>query len=226
MTTPAKPAGTYREFAAVLVLLAVGGALALLSAGRIWRSITVSRPRPLPDDVLQASGHSLQPATSGLAVVALAAIVALLATGARVRQLIGGVLVVVGAGLVWQGIVGLRPISTAHGLALVNSAHSGVGVAVDASVQVVTHAVWPMLVMVAGGLVVLAAVVIVVRAPRWRTMSRRYDAPKAPAEVSAQPESEDASEATTAADEGAPLSPAARDLALWKSLDRGEDPTA
>ncbi|WP_096304039.1 Trp biosynthesis-associated membrane protein [Jatrophihabitans sp. GAS493] len=226
MTTSAKPAGSYRELAVVLLLLALGGATALLAAGRVWRSITVSRPRPLSDDVLLASGHSLQPATSGLAVVALAATIALLATGARVRQLIGALLVVVGAALVWQGIVGLRPITSGHGLALVKAAHSGVGVGVDASVQVVTHAVWPLLVVVAGALVILAAIVVVVRAPRWTTMSRRYEAPKDLSGTSLTADADAAAEGAPPVAEEGQLSPAARDLALWKSLDRGEDPTA
>ena len=98
-------------FAAALLGLIVGGALALFASGRGWQTVTAQRARPLADDVLDVSGRTLHPAVTGLAVVALAGVVGILATRGIARRIIGAVLVVAGAIVGWDAVTGLHAIS-------------------------------------------------------------------------------------------------------------------
>jgi uncharacterized membrane protein (TIGR02234 family) len=72
----------------------------------------------------------------------------------------------------------------------------------------------------AGGVLLVAAGVLTVsRGSRWPGMSARYDRARAPVAASAR--GREGAPGTAAAE------PAEQDPAgLWKSLDRGEDPTA
>ena len=84
-------------FAAALLGLIIGGALALFASGRSWQTVTAHRARPLADDVLEVTGRTLHPAVTGLAVVALAGVVGILASRGIARRIIGAVLVIAGA---------------------------------------------------------------------------------------------------------------------------------
>ena len=71
------------------------------------RRVTAQRARPLADDVLDVSGRTLHPAVTGLAVVALAGVVGILATRGIARRIIGAVLVVAGAIVGWDAVTGV-----------------------------------------------------------------------------------------------------------------------
>ncbi len=191
-----------------LVLVAAGGGLALLTAGRPWDTVHAARPAPLADLAVAVSGRTVEPGVTGLAVVALAGVVALLATRGLLRQVIGGALALTGALITWRALAGLGGISVGRGRELIVSLRTGVTIDDGTQVRVAAHATWPV-VAIAGGVLVLAGgLLVIARSRSWRAMGARYEAP-----VQSAPPSTDA-----AADP-------ASDLALWKSLDRGEDPT-
>ncbi|MGI8761579.1 MAG: Trp biosynthesis-associated membrane protein [Jatrophihabitantaceae bacterium] len=198
------------EFASALLLDLLGAAGALLISARTWQSVLTPRPRPFADDVLRLSGRTIDPASTALALVALAGIVAVLATRGRPRQLVGAVLALSGAGLVWRGLGGLSAIGTQRARSLVESEHSG-GV-IDSSVlpRLTVHPAWPVLSAACGVLVLVAGVLVAVRGARWAAMSARYDSPGGPRAPSADPEAERAR----------------ADASLWAALERGDDPTS
>jgi uncharacterized membrane protein (TIGR02234 family) len=197
------------EFALALVLDLLGAAAALLIARRSWQTARTPRPRPLADDVLRISGHTLDTAATALGLVALAGVVAVLATRGLARRAIGVMLALAGALLVWRSLSGLTAASAARIRSLVQAKHSGVGFDAALVPHVTVHAGWPVLSALCGVLVLVAGVLIALRGHRWGTMSRRYDAPSGP--VSA----EDVSAARARAD-----------ASMWTALDRGADPTA
>jgi uncharacterized membrane protein (TIGR02234 family) len=199
---PGSPTGDSRRmFATALLLDLIGGGAALLIAGRPWQTVTVSRPRPLADELVHLSGKTLQPGVFGLALVALAGVVAVLATKRLGRRIVGTALVLAGALLVWRAASGLAEVSPAQARSLAVRATSSIGVDGSSAVHLTHAPAWPLLTIVCGLLVIGSGLLVAVRGARWTVMSARYDAPLA----SARPQT---------------------DAALWTALDRGDDPTA
>jgi uncharacterized membrane protein (TIGR02234 family) len=197
------------EFALALLLDLLGAAGALLIAQRSWQIARTPRPRPLADDVLGISGHTLDAAPTALGLVALAGVVAVLATRGVARSAIGAMLAFAGALLVWRSLCDLAAVSAARVRSLVQAKHSGVGVDATFVPHVSVHAEWPLLSAACGVFVLAAGLLITLRGHRWGTMSRRYEVPSGPAS------SEDLSAARARAD-----------ASMWTALDRGGDPTA
>ena len=79
--------------------VALGGGLALLASGGAWMTVHVDRPAPLPVMSVGLTGRTLQAAVPGLAVVALAGVVALLATRGVARRIVGAVIALAGVAL-------------------------------------------------------------------------------------------------------------------------------
>lgn len=186
-----------RAYAAALLLDLVGAGLALLIALRPWQSVVTRRPRPFADTVLHISGRTVDAAPTALAVVALAGVVAVLATRGLVRRAVGVLVAAAGVGLVWRSALGFTAISAARATSLAAAKHPGVA----AGTRVEVHAVWPVLSLLCGLLVVAGGVWIAASGHRWIGMSTRYEAP-------------------SAGDERART-----DATLWAALERGEDPT-
>lgn len=201
------------DFVTALALDLLAAAAALLISTRIWQTVVTVRPRPLADDVLLVNGRTVEAAPTALALVALAGVVALVATRGWWRRVIGGVLVLAGTGLVWWSLAGLTPLPADRARALVTARHSGVGVDPAVVPQVSVHALWPWASAVCGVLVVLAGLLALVRGHRWTAMSSRYE-PQAGG-LSSAPDA--------AAPGGAEHSSS---TALWSALDRGDDPTS
>jgi uncharacterized membrane protein (TIGR02234 family) len=200
--TTAEPrrAARYAPFALALLLDLVGAGAALLIAMRHWQTITTPRPAPLHDDVLQVTGRTVDSAPTALALVALAGVVAVLATRGIVRRVVGGVLTLAGVGLMWRAIAAASPMSAGRARSLVADRRRTVDLT-GVTPHVATHAGWAVLSAVCGALVAVAGGLIAWRGQRWQVMSTRYEAP--------DPEREQARAATT----------------MWTALDRGEDPT-
>lgn len=194
------------EFATALALQLVGAAGALVLAGRTWQTIVTPRPRPLGDAVLQLTGGTVDAASTALALVALAGIVAVLATRGLGRVAIGAVLAGAGAALVWRALAGAAAIGPARARAFVQS-HPGVGADPGAVSRVTVHSGWALLSAGCGVLVLAAGVLIAVRGRRWASMSARYETPGA---------RDDGDEE---------LARTRASAALWRALDRGQDPT-
>ena len=194
--TAAETSGTdRRELAAAVVLVAVGGGLAFLGAARTWSTVTVLRAPPLGPVAADVTGRTLQPAVTGLAVVALAGVLAMLATRGVVRRLVGAVLTLAGLATMWRAALGLRAVSSAHGRTLVADSRTGATLGTVRSVSVSMHPVWALVGVLGGVLILLGGVVTAVRGGRWRAMSARYESP------AGRPASADAS-TRTAADPG------------------------
>jgi uncharacterized membrane protein (TIGR02234 family) len=190
-------------FAAALLLTVLGGAGALLISTRHWQSAVLPRQRPLADDVLQLTGRTVDAAPTAFGLVAVAGVVAVLATRGLPRRLVGAVLAVAGLVLAWHSLVGLRPLGAARVRALDAATHSGVGVDPSVVPQVTVHPLWPWLSAICGLLVAAAGLLVAARGQAWAGLSARYES--SPAESAL---------------------PQPGDVALWNALDRGDDPTA
>lgn len=194
-------------FVAVLGVELLAAAAALLISTRTWQVVTTPRPKPLADDVLLVSGRTVDSACTALALVALAGVVAVLATRGVVRRVVGGVVALTGAALMWQSLVASAAVSRARALALVHAEHRTVTTDPGVQPHVAVHPLWVGLSVVCGVLVAIAGVLVAVYGARWPAMSARYESRTRPAD-------------TPPAD-----SPRAA-AALWNALDRGDDPTS
>jgi uncharacterized membrane protein (TIGR02234 family) len=196
------------QFALALLLDLAGAALVLLVSARSWQTIATARPRPLADAVLHVSGRTLNSATTALGLVALAGVVAVLATRGLARRAVGVVLAAAGVGVIWSSVDGLRRISASRARALLESKLTGLDL--YSSIHTSVQGQWAVLSAFGGALVFGAGLLIALAGHRWVAMSPKYDAPGG-----RPPSSEDVAAAKARAEAG-----------LWSALDSGNDPTA
>ena len=194
-----------RERGLTALLCAAGAGLALLAAARGWATVSAEDAiTPLSQDL---TGGDLGGAAGALGWAGIAGLAALFATRGRARSGVGVLIALFGAGIVYASAAAVqRPnVLSAAGeeSALLNI---GADPAVDVNL-------WWMVSVTGGVLLAVAGLAAAVRGRRWPGMSARYEraAPGGPAAQKAAVED--------AAAEDDPS-------ALWKSLDRGEDPTA
>ena len=166
-----------------------GAALAAWAGSNEW--VKVTAPAQMPADLNDS------PATTGLALVALAAWGVVLVTRGLVRRLVAAL----------AGLAGIGVVVSFFG-------HAGIdalGRAIDSKVvwgeTEHTTTPWPYLALLGAVLTVAAAVVAVRQAPSWPEMGRKYDAPAA-----SRPERKPLEEQST--------------IDVWKTLDEGLDPTS
>jgi uncharacterized membrane protein (TIGR02234 family) len=189
-----------KAFAATLGAQIIGAAALLLIATRDWQTVTTVRPRPFGTDVLELTGRTIDGAITALALVALAGVVAVIATKGTVRRVVGALVAVAGVALVWRISMSFAAVGDARARSLVHAKHPQV----DGAPQLTTHPVWPALSLVAAVLVVAAGAAIALRGGQWAAMSSRYE------RQSVDPEQ----------------AKARADASLWAALESGEDPTA
>jgi uncharacterized membrane protein (TIGR02234 family) len=185
-------------YAATLALDLGGAAGALLIASRAWQTLTHERGAPFPTITREVIGRTVDAAPTALALVALAGVVAVLATRGTVRRVVGAVIALAGVGLIWRALASADPISDTQARTIMTGF-------VDIGFPgptVETHPIWPILTAVCGALVAVSGIVIAWRGHRWQAMSARYETPPAQA-----------------------TDPARTAATLWTKLDRGEDPT-
>lgn len=145
------------------VVTAAGCLLSLLAAGRVWATAGKG------GSVVTATGGDLNGGLTTMALTGLAGVVAVIATKGAGRRVIGALLALVGAGLVWAAYAGAADTSVKAWL----STQNVLGGTWEGS------SLWPALCM-AGGVIMLAGgVAAVVRGGHWAAMSARYD--RAPA---------------------------------------------
>jgi uncharacterized membrane protein (TIGR02234 family) len=175
--------------ARVAVLLGIGGGAGLLATSRPW--VVLSAEVGLTSTTVQVTGSALAPLASAAAVVALAGVLAVLVARSWGRRVVGLLVVVVsGAGLA-QVVAVLAD--------RVGRARSWWAVEVGAAAGTATSSTTPWAVVAAVSLllVVVAGVLVLVRAGAWGGLPGRYETPGA-----ASPTSDP-----------------------WRALDEGEDPT-
>lgn len=195
-----------REFVLALGLDLIGAAGALLIALRTWQVVTTPRPHPLRDDVLALTGRTVDGAPTALALVALAGVVAVLATRGVPRRVVGAALALAGVGMIWRALAATQAVSTAQARALVAEKHRTVTIDAGVVPRVTTQSGWAVLTVLCGVLVFVAGALIAARGHRWQAMAARYE--RQP-DRDVDPEADRAKAAAS----------------LWTALDRGEDPT-
>jgi len=192
------------RFAAALVLTLLGGAGALLVSGRAWQTIVAPRPRPFADEVVDVSGRTLEPLVAALGLVALAGVVAVLATRGIARRAVGVLLAGAAVAMGWRALAGSAAVSAAKARSLVTDARTGAGLDPGRSAQVTVHAAWPVLAVACAVALLVAGAAVAVWGHRWAGLSGRYEAPDGGTEADRQ----------------------RSDATIWTALDRGDDPTA
>ena len=97
-----------RELAGVLGTAALAGLVVLFGSGRSWLGVVAARQPPFGPLRVELTGRSQYPALTGLAVVALLAVVLVPVTGGLVRRALG-VLVMLAGG--WAAVCAGRGIA-------------------------------------------------------------------------------------------------------------------
>ncbi|SCL15899.1 trp region conserved hypothetical membrane protein [Micromonospora nigra] len=188
------PAGR-RELTYAVLLCLAGAGLALWAATRTWAVELSARPAPLPPVRDTSTGAALVPWLPALAVVALAGGGAVLATRGRLRQVLGGLLALLGLAVAAGGVQGLVA-----------------GFDGEVSRQ------WPALCLVGGLLTAGGGLLTGWRGGRWPAMGARYERPARPGQVTTRP-------GGPAAPQPAGPIEGRGTTQAWDALDRGEDPT-
>ncbi len=185
-----------RELAAAALLGLAGGGLAAGFAGRTWATVVTHGGGALAPSLQHVTGRSLSGVIPALGWAGLAGIVALLATRGWARTAVGALLAAFGVVIAVSAPAAVR---AGHVRAVADDAGTLTKLADHLSVHV--NAWW---ITALGGGVLLAAagLLTVVRGRGWPGMSARYERPGAAAPAGDDPAS------------------------LWRSLDRGHDPTA
>lgn len=210
----------------MLLLCAVGAALALLAASRGWVTVSVSRGSPLPP--VHESGRTVEPLVPALGVVGLAGVAGLLATRRTGRLLLGALLGLAGLVVVARALPHLAAPSPERATELLDAHGRSVGVRSGSPAIAVSHPAWPLLAAAGGVVLAAGGVITVLRHRRWPGMSSRYDAPAA-RPTHGGTAGDTASRTDGAANGGGAAGATAASASsqhLWDAIDRGEDPTS
>ncbi|SDU89317.1 trp region conserved hypothetical membrane protein [Microlunatus sagamiharensis] len=175
--------------------LAVGAVLALVAGSRSWW-----RASGTGVDVGFSGTETTAGLAQALALVVLAGALLGLVLRARGRRVLGVLLALAGAGAVVVGLDRPRPAS--------GTVESRVLEVSLADQFALVGTAWPFVYAAAGALVLAAALLMAVTAPRWPTRAARFERPGQEGQAGSTPSARSDDPAT-----------------LWRSLDRGVDPT-
>jgi uncharacterized membrane protein (TIGR02234 family) len=185
-----------RQMVVGLGFLLLGSAAVLLAVSRPWLSAAWSTPG-FPGVQVSLAGAEAAPVVRAAGFVALAGVVAVLATRRRGRMLLGALLTLAGAAALGGCLLfGLTHESQAEA-ALADAAGETTATVHASDLSV---GGWPVVAAAGGALVTAGGVLTLLRGSRWPVMGVRYE----PRAASARPTPDDP----------------------WGALDRGEDPTA
>ncbi|MEU6685007.1 TIGR02234 family membrane protein [Streptomyces sp. NPDC046832] len=188
------------SLAVALLSGALGAAVALLATRQQWSQGTATvAGGAFP---LTAKGSDVTGVPAALAIVGLAALVAVFAVRRAGRLVVAALLALSGAGIVVAALLGASDSAALDEQAAQASGDT------SASVDALSHTVWPYIAVVGGVLILLAGLLALRFGRLWPGMSGRYERSGAP-----QPRRR------------APAVDPDRPEDLWKALDRGEDPT-
>ncbi|MFJ2672360.1 TIGR02234 family membrane protein [Streptomyces sp. NPDC087525] len=218
----AGPAATARSgggggrgaLAAALLLGAAGAAVALIASGQTWaEGIAAVGGGSVP---LDADGRDVTGVPAALGIVGLAALVAVFAVRGAGRLLVAALLALSGAGAAVAAFLGASDSTALDEKAARTTGDSA------ATVDALTHTVWPYVTTAGGVLILLAGALALLYGRRWPGMSGRYERPGAPTGAGG-PGGGSGGRGRTA--RTVPAVDPDRPEDLWKALDRGEDPT-
>lgn len=178
----------------MLLLLAGGGALWGASAMG-WSSQRYRSPLS-GEKTVELAGADVRPELVPFALAALAAIAAVLATGGWLRRLVGALVAVAGGLVVWRSTTGWGAGWFLPKRGAIPSGGEAVG-------ELTTNPVGPVLMTLGGLVLVVAGLLVLLRARRMPAMGAKYSAPGAQKPPEQDP-----------------------DRRLWDELDAGADPTA
>jgi uncharacterized membrane protein (TIGR02234 family) len=219
---------------AVLVL----SALTFLAWSQSWGTLELVGGTTT-EATLDVPGSVAAPALSALGLAGIALAGALAIAGPIVRLVLGALEVLLGASVLWSGLLALTDPVAAGASAVTTST----GVAGTSSIRDLVTAgggsPWPAVTVVLGALMALAGILIIITVRRWPASSRRYQA--VTFEAADGRRSTDPSDLVDAFDvddpathdgvpdarPGRPPATTARDAAVdsWDDLTRGTDPT-
>ena len=189
-----------RERGLAALLCAAGAGLALLAGGRAWAAVKAEDA--ITPFTQTLTGGDLGGTAGALGWAGLAGLAALFATRGRVRAGVGVLIALFGAGIAYASAAAVQRSNV---LSAAGDKSALIKLGADPALHV--NLWW--VVSVAGGVLLVAGgLVTAVRGSRWPGMSSRYERAGARAPARAEPAA--ASDAS----------------AMWRSLDRGEDPTA
>lgn len=185
-----------------VVAILLTGALGLISSTQTWFHVTLATG----GDVLAVPGAEAIPVLAPLCLAVLALGAALTIVNLVLRYILGALTVLCGAVLLWLIVpvaadapvsAVARTVTTATGIAGVES--------VSEMIAAVGETPWPWATAVCAAVLLLAGILVLATAHRWRRAGRRFaaDAPH-----------------TAAASDG-PLDA----VESWDDLSRGDDPT-
>jgi uncharacterized membrane protein (TIGR02234 family) len=188
-----------RRLAVTLLALALAAFGLWLATRLVWLRAAYQSPLRGPVTI-QATGAQLRPELAAIALVAVAAAAAIVATSGWARRLVGVLVAVAGGWAVW--------LSLSPGDAVPRSAGAGSGAALETgppadavAVGLPAHTAAPLLGVGAGLLLVAAAAGVLCWANAMPRLGARYAAPGTARRV---PD---------------------RDTQWWDALDAGQDPT-
>ncbi|RRO16031.1 hypothetical protein EIL87_13205 [Saccharopolyspora rhizosphaerae] len=193
MTSASEPRSKGLLWSVLLLVLAGAGAL-WGASGLPWASQRFSTPMGT-ETTSSATGAVLRPELGPMALAALAAVAAVLATGGLLRRLVGLLIALAGALLAWRVYQHVSGAAVTFG-GDVPAGSTPIG-------ELSSSPFGPVLMALGAVLLVVAGLLVVVRAGRMPAMGARYSAPGTAKErVSQDP-----------------------DRRLWNELDAGRDPT-
>ncbi len=180
--------------AVVLGLILLGAAAVLLAAAQTWLSAAWERPG-FPAVRVDLSGGEAVPIVRAAGFVALAGVVAVLATRRRGRLVVGALVAAVGVAAVIGCLLFAVSDQSSADAELAQAAGE-----TTATVHATELSVsgWAPIAGAGGAVVAAGGVLTVLRGARWPVMGGRYDAPAGSARRHDDP---------------------------WAALDQGEDPT-
>ena len=172
-----------------VVALMIFAAVAAFLGSATWLTVRIAAGGASTVLHDKLSGANANPAGVAFALVALVAPVVFLAAGRRVRMAAAVLALLAGVGVTVTALqVAASPTSTAtHSSKLA-----------DVQITSVQSSVWPEVQAIAGIGIIVSSAAALRRAPSWRTMGSKYDAPAG----SSRPPRDD-----------------------WEALDQGLDPT-
>lgn len=200
------PANARRELWLTALLAAAGAGIAVVGGGRGWASVRAADAvASVTPSLTIVTGGRLAGAAGALGWAGLAGLAALFATRGRFRSALGAVFILLGAGIAYAS-------ATATGRSrILDAAYEQSAILRMAGRLTVHPTAWWAVSLTGGIMLAGAGLITLLRGARWPGLSARYD----PAGVTRAP---------GVAGE-VPVDVRDDPSGIWKSIDRGEDPT-